>query len=176
METQPRYNISIKEANDLLNEGLPLINANVEGNLKNIVTSWDKEVIIDNCIIKNFVGTVTHFEKPVKFINTHFRDCQFIFSYFLQGLLIGNCTFDKYLDFQAGGHNKPGHSIIIQNNIFSEFVNFFDCWYNGEVLVRNNKFNKGTNIESKNQLITFDVPPVILDNIGQTNIEAEFVD
>ena len=76
METQPRHNISIKEANDLLNDGLPLINANVEGNLKNIVTSWDKEIIIDNCIIKSFVGCVTHFEKPVKFINTHFKDCQ----------------------------------------------------------------------------------------------------
>ena len=69
-----------------------------------------------------------------------------------------------------------GHAIIIQNNIFSDFVNFFDCWYNGEVSVCNNKFKKGTNIESKKQLITFDIPPVILNNIGQTNIEAEFAD
>jgi hypothetical protein len=35
---------------------------------------------------------------------------------------------------------------------------------------------KGTNIESQKQMISFDTQPVIMNNIGQTDIEAESAD
>nr|GFC11688.1 two component histidine kinase, putative [Tanacetum cinerariifolium] len=50
------------------------------------------------------------------------------------GLTIESCTFESYLDFQAGGHNLAGYPIKILNNIFLNFVNFFDCWYTGEAI------------------------------------------
>ena len=177
MTAQPKHNISGQRANDLLVAGLPLADFYIDGNVKIVINgSWNKEVIIDNCIIEKFDGSVTQFDKPVKFTNSHFKDCAFVFSYFIQGLFIDNCTFGKYLDFQAGGHNQSGHAVIIQNSTFLSFVNFFDCWFNGQVLICNNKFDKGTNIESLRQLISFDIPSTIHDNIGLTNVEAECAD
>jgi hypothetical protein len=80
------------------------------------------------------------------------------------------------LDFQAGGHNKTGNPIIITNNNFKDFVNFFDCWYENEVTIsNNNKFHKGTNLLGKphNIPVTFDKEPIIKDNIGQLDLNNE---
>ena len=175
MDINPKHNISSKQAIDLINEGLPLVDSYVNGDIIIDNNNWNKEIIIDNCIIEYFGGGVTQFKKPIKFTNTHFKNCQFIFSHFPKGLIIKNCRFDKYLDFQAGGHNQIGYPIEIKNNIFLDFVNFCDCWYNGEIIISDNKFLKGTNIESQTQYLTFDVTPQIRNNTGQTNIEAEFV-
>jgi hypothetical protein len=177
MAIQPHSNISSARAMDLINDGLPLVDAYVNGTiLLSGENDWDKEIVIENCIIDYFDINCSTFKKPIRLINTHFKDCRFIFSFFLQGFTIDNCIFDKYLDFQAGGHNQIGCLVTIKNNSFSDFVNFFDCWYKGEVYVTNNTFQKGTNIQSINQYLTFDIPPVITDNVGQIDIEAESAD
>ena len=139
------------------------------------IDNWDKEVFLNNCVIEYFSGSVTHFEKSVKLTNCVFKKCQFVFSYFLGGLLIDNCTFDNFLDFQAGGHNKTGNPIMITNNEFRDFVNFFDCWYENEVTISNNNFQKGTNLLGKpyNIPVTFDKKTIIKDNIGQLNMNSE---
>ena len=175
MAVQPHL-ISLDYAMSLLKEGLSLTDSHVQGiiDTKNS-HRWVNPVTIDNCIIEDF-ESVTCFEKPLEFINSHFIHCSFVFSYFLQGLKICNSTFDKYLDFQSGGHNRIGYPIIIDGNTFSGFVKFFDCWYTGEVSICNNKFNKGTNIESKGQLITFDLIPVISNNSGETKLETDFLE
>jgi len=174
MERGPTHNITKEKAFDLLNAGQPIKDCYVEGNVQIVISgSWDKEVIIENCIVENFAGNVTQFAKRVNFINTHFKKCEFIFSYFIGGLIIENCTFDSYLDFQAGGHNQPTNEIVIKNSDFHDFVNFFDCWYQGPISISRNRFHKGTNIGSEKQLITFEFPPTIKDNVGQTDIESE---
>jgi hypothetical protein len=123
----------------------------------------------------NVSGSAIHFGKPVRFINCHFEECKFVFTYFLGGLTIDNCKFDDYLDFQAGGHNIAGKLITIANNQFSGFVNFFDCWYESEVIIKNNCFLQGTNLLGKplNIPVTFDVEPVIENNQGQLDIDTE---
>jgi len=139
--------ISAERASDLLSEGHPLIDFYIEGELKiegNQI--WYEEVVFENCIVEFFSGNGTHFDRPLRLTNSRFRECQFVFTYFLGGLTIDNCTFDSYLDFQAGGHNKPGNTVAIINNEFAGFVNFFDCWYSNRVTISNNKFHKGTNI------------------------------
>jgi len=172
---EPSHNISSERATDLLTEGKPLSDLFIEGEVKiEISDVWDKDVVIENCIIENFFGSVTQFKKPVKFQNSKFLNCQFVFTYFLGGLIIENCTFENYLDFQAGGHNQLGSSVIIKNNEFQDFVNFFDCWYEGPVIITDNNFQKGTNLMSKEQLLTFDVPPQVSNNQGSLNIESEF--
>ena len=176
MKTIPKHNISIERATDLLTEGQPLSDAYVGGELK-IETSenWDKEVVIENCVIEYFSGSATQFEKPVRLINCQFKKCQFVFTYFLGGLTIENCTFDTYLDFQAGGHNKLGCQVKITNNDFKDFVNFFDCCYENEVTICNNRFDKGTNLFGKpnNIPVTFDVEPTIKDNAGRLDFDNE---
>lgn len=175
MLIKPQHFISNKAAISLLQQGLPVTNASVKGAIAPAVgEDWDQEISIENCILEKFDGSVTQFNKPVNFINCHVKDCAFIFAYFLQGLRIENCTFDSYLDFQAGGHNAVEYPVIIKNNQFDGFVNFFDCWYKGEVAVCDNVFSKGTNIDSKNQLITFDSIPILLGNHGPVAVEAEF--
>ena len=177
METLPKNIISLERAMNVLNDGQPLKDLCVEGEMKiEIGGVWDKEVVIENCMIEYFSGSTTVFNRPVKLINSHFKKGQFIFTHFVGGLTIENCSFDKYLDFQAGGHNAPGNLITINNNIFSEFCNFFDCWYNGHVAITNNKFQQGTNIASEKQLISFDFKPVIENNIGQLKVESEFAE
>jgi len=179
MATQPKHNITKERATDLLEDGKPLKDVYIQGELKlEISDFWDKEVLFENCIVEDFSGSVTQFNKPVKLINCHFKKCQFIFTYFLGGLTIDNCTFDNYLDFQAGGHNKAGNPIIVTNNDFKDFVNFFDCWYESEVTVLSNKFHKGTNLlgQSHDIPVTFDIEPIIKGNIGQLDVNNEGVE
>ena len=176
MTTQPKHNISIKHATNIINEGLPLVDFYIEGKI-DLATSFnlEKEVIIENCIVDNFAAVGTEFKKPVRFVNSYFKNCNFYASYFTKGLIIDNCTFDNYLDFQMGGHNKTGNPVIISNNNFKNFVNFFDCWYESEVIISKNKFHKGTNVLGKpnNIPVTFDVEPSIIDNLGQINLDHE---
>lgn len=176
MTIQPNHNITTERATDLLKDGRPLTGVYVDGELK-IETNetWDKEVVFENCIVEYFSGSVTQFDKPVRLINCHFKKCQFVFTYFLGGLTIDNCTFENYLDFQAGGHNKTGNPVILTNNDFKDFVNFFDCWYENEVTISNNKFHKGTNLLGKphNIPVTFDKEAIIKDNIGQLDLDNE---
>lgn len=176
MTIQPKHNISSAQAANLLRDGLPLVDCYISGEV-NIETTetWDKEVVFENCISECFTGNSVHFGKPVRFINCHFEECQFVFTYFLGGLTIDNCKFDDYLDFQAGGHNIAGKPVIIINNQFSGFVNFFDCWYESEVIIKNNCFLQGTNLLGKpeNIPVTFDVEPVIENNQGQLDIDTE---
>ena len=146
--------------------------------LEGIITPASAEhfryaIHFENCTIQNFDGNLTQFTKPVRFIGCHFQHCTFAFAYFLQGLTIERCTFEQPLDLQAGGHNQPGYPVIIRDNSFAGFVNFFDCWYQGEVVVCGNTFAQGTNIASKRQLITFDTQPVVENNQGSVNLESE---
>lgn len=174
--TTPKHSISTERATDLLRDGRPLTDIYVVGELK-IETNetWDKEVVFENYIVEYFSGSVTQFDKPVKLVNCHFKKCQFTFTYFLGGLTIDSCTFDNYLDFQAGGHNKTGNPINIINNDFKDFVNFFDCWYENEVTISNNRFHNGTNLLGKphNISVTFDKEPTIKDNIGELDLNNE---
>ncbi|QIX63265.1 hypothetical protein FY528_13495 [Hymenobacter lutimineralis] len=176
MITHPTHNISAEKATDLLKDGLNLIDFYIDGEIK-IETNdtWEKEVVFENCIIEYFSGSVTHFDKPVRLVNCHFKKCQFVFTYFLGGLIVDNCTFDNYLDFQAGGHNKIGNPLIITNNEFKGFVNFFDCWYENEVIISNNKFHNGTNLFGNpfNIPVTFDKKPIVKDNFGQLDLDNE---
>jgi hypothetical protein len=176
MTTQSKKNISKEKATNLLKDGLPIKDLYVKGALE-IETNetWNKDVVFENCIVEYFSGSVTQFDKPVRLINCHFKNCQFIFTYFSGGLVIDNCTFDNYLDFQAGGHNKRGNPVILSNNDFKGFVNFFDCWYENEVTIINNKFHKETNLLGKpfNIPVTFDIQPFIKDNFGKLDLDNE---
>lgn len=163
-----------KIASALLSNGQPLTDLVVSESLSiDAGKIWNKEVTILNSSIENLTCLMVYFNKPVTFRNCYFKEASFNFSYFQKGLVIENCVFDKYLDFEAGGHNKIDTPIIINNNEFREFVNFCDCWFTGEVEITNNKFVKGTNIASENQYVSFDIPPVLKHNLGQLDIESE---
>lgn len=128
----------------------------------------DHPVEIDNCWVEELTGTMMQYRQPVRLLNSRFVRCEFLFAYFLQGLTVAGCTFDYYLDFQAGGHNKPGFPVLLQRNVFHGFVNFFDCWYEAEVQVEGNDFRQGSNLLGAPQGYSaeFDVFPIIRNNTG----------
>ena len=176
MTPQPAHTTTSEEAFQRLKDGQQLVSYNILGQLKLETTdTWDKEVVLKDCVVEYFSGSVTQFEKKVQFINCHFKKCQFVFTYFHGGLTIDNCRFDDYLDFQAGGHNKKSKPILITNNSFAGFVNFFDCWYENEVVVTNNNFVEGTNLLSSPSDIpvTFDIDPIIKNNQGTLDVDSE---
>ena len=173
---QPKHNVSIERATDLLESGQPLIDLYIDGNL--IIETGEiskREVVFENCIINCFLANMIQFSKHVRLTACHFKNCQFAFTYFLDGLTINNCIFDNYLDFQAGGHNKIGSRISIINNNFKNFVNFYDCWYENEVMICNNDFFKGTNLlgELHNISVTFAKQPTIENNTGKLDLDNE---
>ncbi|QBR12179.1 hypothetical protein [Sphingobacterium sp. CZ-2] len=83
----------------------------------------DTEIIIENCVINEF--------------NIH--SC-----WFVKGLTLRCCVVNGYIDYQMGGHNDV--SLIFDENIFTDFFNFFDCEFNAPVIFTNNIVLEGTNL------------------------------
>ena len=176
MRNHPKNRISSETALDLLRNGQPIVDAHVEGDLViETIDNWEKEVVMENSIVEHFRGNMTRFDQHVKLVNCHFLQCEFMFTYFFGGFSIENCQFDQYLDFQAGGHNKIGNMVIINDNDFQDFVNFFDCWFEEEVIVSGNRFCKGTNLlgAPKGIPVTFEKIPMIKNNQGRLDFDNE---
>jgi hypothetical protein len=81
------------------------------------------EVIIENCLIEKI---------------------QIHSAWFRKGLIFRNNIVKYDIDYQMGGHNCD--PIIMENNIFMGFSNFFDCHFEEKIIVRNNIFQKGANL------------------------------
>lgn len=172
---KPKEYISALKAAELLAEGKILRNYIIEEEIiLEKSDGWNCDLTFENCHIAYFSGSCTQFNKSVKFINCHIKKCQFTFTYFIGGLTIDNCIFENHLDFQAGGHNKKG-PIIITNTNFMEFVNFFDCIYENDIIIERNYFHKGTNLLAKihNISVTFKTLPIVEGNTGQLDVENE---
>ncbi|KUG06430.1 hypothetical protein [Solirubrum puertoriconensis] len=173
--------IDAKEALHRIQSLQPLRNYHVLGKLDLATLIIDDyrfiyPVLIENCRVEHLSASGgVSFECAVTLLQTHFIQADFIFAYFLQGLHIEGCTFDTYLDFQAGGHNKPGFPVCLLANEFSGFVNFFDCCYEAEVVVEDNVFRQGTNLLGRpfNIPVTFDVPLRQARNIGDLSRNDE---
>ncbi len=113
---------------------------------------FDFEIIIENCIIENFLINSSWFKKGLKFKNNH------IFN---------------YIDYQMGGHNLL--PIIIDGCIFYDFFNFFDCQFSSDIILVNNIFIKGSNLlgnENEGYENSFIIEPYLKNNIGDLNLDG----
>lgn len=96
-------------------------------------------------------------------------------TWFYQGFILENCTIQKSLDFQMGGHNKK--PVIIKNNVFGDFVNFDDCQFDELLIVENNIFCKATNLLidfHTNESNTFAKTSRINNNIGDLGYNKQY--
>jgi hypothetical protein len=167
--------ISAKEAGELIVRGEPLVNCRVEGTLDlyALESKLEGRVVIKNCVLDKLDSPSVEFKHAVELRGSHFRACCFDSAYFLAGLTIDSCVFERQVDFEAGGHNKA--VISITNSEFREFANFFDCWFQGDVIIMNNDFMKGTNLlgnKGKAYGVSFDVEPRIGNNKGTIDIDG----
>lgn len=112
----------------------------------------DMEIVIENCIITNFC------------IHS---------AWFTNGLVFRRNIVVNYVNYQMGGHNeKP---IVFVENIFHEFVNFFDCHFNDSLILENNIFNLGSNLIGNNTegfANTFVKDFVASNNVGEINLNG----
>lgn len=174
-------NASVEEVLDLLRRGLPLRELlvaepiSIESLAINERITQPIEIV--GCQLHSLNAISLRFESSVVIKDSLIENTNgsFAFSYFLGGLIIQECTFESKVDFQCGGHNKNSNCFLIADSTFKKFVNFFDCWFEGPVEIRNCDFEAGTNLlgnQDAPYAATFKLPPVIENNIGVMNLSG----
>ena len=132
---------------------------------------------IESCYIKNSIinlidlegvfelNTFLSIENSIVY-NLNIHSC-----WFNKGLEIKNCIIYNAVNFQMGGHNKK--PIIMQENIFKSFFNFFDCRFEDVIILKYNVFLEGTNLlgnKGEGFENTFQNGYLIEDNLGDFNL------
>jgi hypothetical protein len=137
----------------------------------------NQKVEIKNCIIALIDFDSIDFQVPVIIENCIIKTFLVHSCWFRKGLVLKNSRVIDFIDYQMGGHNEQ--PIVISNNYFGGFVNFFDCQFLNKVTFTENVFFKGTNLlGNKNEgfVNTFEQAPFIENNVGFLDldeIEAE---
>lgn len=115
--------IELFKYTDLLDNEHLIVSNSIIRALDFDTADFNTEIIIENCIIHNFM---------------------ILSCWFYKGLTFKNNQVMGYVDYQMGGHNKG--PIVFEGNIFHEFFNFFDCQFDAQVRIENNIFLKGSNL------------------------------
>jgi hypothetical protein len=163
------------DAIGVLADGQPLAWANVEEAicLRELATGGEvnEPITIENCVLASLDATFCSFERPVLMQNVRvIGDISFFSCCFFQGLRISYCEFGGQLDLQCGGHNKGENAVIFECTTFHEFVNFFDCQFEGPFVMRNCTFSRGTNLlgnKGRPYEVLFEIPPKIEQTTGE---------
>jgi hypothetical protein len=116
-----------------------------------------------------------HFEAPIRFEACRIASLMATASFFLAGLVIERCVIATRADLSCGGHNRAGHSIVLSETTFTEFVDFSDCWFKGPLQVQRCIFGAGTNLlgnQAQPYRVTFASPPVLDANHGALDVET----
>ena len=130
--------------------------------------------IID-CHFHSLDAINIQFHELVTLKNSVIENSSFTFSYFLKGVSIEGCLFHGETDFQCGVHNQNGYCFTLRNSTFKEFVNFFDCKFEGPVEITDCKFEGGTNLLGNKiapYQVTFVIPPQIENNHGDLELNG----
>lgn len=170
-----------KDVLELLNRGEPVRDADVVEPLDlRLLCDGDAlhvPIRLAGCRLAGLSGACVQFHAPVVLENCTIEAAEgsFFAAYFLAGLRVSGCTFRSPLDLQCGGHNQGGSEVVLTDSIFKGFVNFFDCWFEGPVMIRRCRFEGGANLlGNKGQPceVRFDLPPVIEDNVGALDLDG----
>lgn len=134
----------------------------------------NNSLIINSCIIQNLKFDIYEPDFEIIIENSIISNLLIYQCWFKKGLVLKNNQIINYVDYQMGGHNES--RILIEGNLFHDFVNFFDCQFEKELIIQNNIFAKGCNLFGnlnegfKN---TFNIEPIIKNNIGSMNDDGE---
>ena len=150
------------------NENIELINHN---DIKNHTT-----LHLINCIIST-IDLIGVFELKVHLIieNCIVNNFQIHSCWFVNGMVLRNSIINGYVDYQMGGHNA--NPIVIERNIFTGFLNFFDCQFNEIIELKNNVFTKGTNLlgnKGEGFENKFEKGNLIEGNVGSIDVNKTF--
>lgn len=134
----------------------------------------DDEVRVSGCIIGKLVCPGIEFMKHVTIERCIIDELEVTATWFAGGLLFRNNVVKQRINYEMGGHNKS--DFVVEYNVFEDFVDFFDCIFEGQVIVNNNIFKWGTSLiaePDKPWANSFIAPPIIKNNIGVVNISSK---
>lgn len=125
-----------------------------------------------NCII-NTIDFIGVFELKAHIIieNCIVNNLQIHSCWFVNGLIIKNSVVNNHVDYQMGGHNI--NPIVLKGNIFTGFLNFFDCQFENIIELENNIFEEGTNLlgnKGEGFENTFVKGWLIKNNVGRVDL------
>ncbi|MCB9229100.1 MAG: hypothetical protein H6618_05765 [Deltaproteobacteria bacterium] len=104
----------------------------------------EQPVEITNDQALEFLAPMVQFTELVRIKNCNIKILDIYANHFTSGLELVDCVIENKVLWTAGGHNlKP---IVFKNCIFKEFVDFEDCYFDGDVIFNSVKFLKGTNL------------------------------
>jgi uncharacterized protein (TIGR02996 family) len=165
-----------------LRRGEPICDTTVEGLLDlHLLCEGDDlrlPVRLGGCRLQGLDGVCIQFHRPVLLGYCTVEGVEgrsFYAAYFLGGLHVTGCSFESSVDFQCGGHNQAGHAFVLEGTSFRGFVDFFDCWFTGPVMIRGCTFERGTNLLGNLHTpgrVQFDVPPCIEGNKGRLDCDG----
>lgn len=172
--------INASHALDLLRSGQPLQYMHVDTLDLHSLASDDQtgihvSIIARDSRIDALDSSSLVFHRPVIFERCHLGTAFCWATSFLAGAEFIECTFDGPVTFECGGHNEPPAAFVLNTCTFTHFVNFFDCWYLGPVLIRSCHFDAGSNLLGNVDqpfVTSFEIPPVIAGNTGTLSIDG----
>ena len=169
-------------ANQILKQGLPLVNERVTGSwvlrdLENIIRLIDSPITIRNCVIDCLDGRFSTYLQPVALERIEvIGEFDFSSGYFQEGFKATRCHFRGAFNLRWGGHNLNGTLFCLEDCQFDQFADFDDDWFEGPVTIRGCDFRGGANLlgmQGKPTQVTFDVPPVIEFNTGRLDWDSD---
>ncbi len=118
---------------------------------------------ISDCVLDEYYSPDVFYEAPVEWISCTFKRIEIgAGAYFTKGLVCRDTEFLSEILYDSGGHNSANTPILFGRVKFHKFVDFFDCWFKGPVILRNVEFLEGTNLlDGEHGWVTFEVPPVL---------------
>ena len=126
---------------------------------------------LEHCVIHVLNLSTIEFHGKVTIRNCIMDKLNLHCTWFAAGLeFTGNVVMSD-IDYQMGGHNHE--EMIISDNVFHGFFDFFDCHFEERLTVENNIFKKGTDLlkrENKGFDNYFGGELVLSHNKGQMNI------
>ena len=126
---------------------------------------------LEHCVIHVLDLSTIEFHGKVTIRNCIIDKLNLHCTWFAEGLeFMGNIVMSD-IDYQMGGHNND--VMVISDNIFHGFFDFFDCHFENQLNVENNVFMKGTDLilrENKGFDNYFHGGLVLSSNIGKLNV------
>lgn len=104
----------------------------------------ENEIVIVNDESLIFCSPMIQFAQKVDIQNCVIREFDIYASCFSSGLLVKNCTLECSIVWQSGGHNKK--PIVFENCKFLGFVDFEDCCFEAELVMKDVIFSKNSNL------------------------------
>lgn len=113
------------------------------------------------------------FHAPVVLRGCRVEQLDLYATYFHGGLRLEDCVVACPVVFQSGGHNRAPVAFVDVH--FLESVDFEDCWFTGELLLRRVVFAKPTNLLGNRGTpveVTFDHAPVLDEVTGRLDLHT----